>query len=235
MKFVRDFAPLLVLLQADDHELWDHPPRGLAGEHLPTVVLLKNVYALWNCTVDDEIDREARRDELERERAAAGDVQLRQAPSTAEEARRRCCRSSSPRIPVDRGGGEEFVPLPDLLEVIHGFRYEHLINRSPRLANSVEYGRYGATMTASFKVHLDIDMARSVARRSAPGPTETLRIAYDLFSTALEVRLRRIGSLRRELADEDNLNSVRIHALEHGIANATPGPGGCAGPRARRS
>jgi hypothetical protein len=70
-------------------------------------------------------------------------------------------------------------------------------------------------MTASVKVHLDVDCLFASA---SPSDTEyaRLRQAYDHLTLAIKYASD-IGSLRRELLEENNLNSVRILAAEAGV------------------
>jgi hypothetical protein len=105
----------------------------------------------------------------------------------------------------------------DLCEVIHGLNYELFINKSPQLATSFEYRR-NSTMTASLKVLLDIDCV--FAQPSLDLHIyRAVREGYDELTCAVKLASD-VGTLHREIHDEDNLNLLRILA----IASPSPAP-----------
>jgi hypothetical protein len=174
---------------------------------------VKNLCVLWNIIVDDEIDRSGTRKNLDDSLllllSRTTNVALPASTSPAEAVLRRLFAL----IPsVDARRVEAFHQ--SLWELMNGFAYEHAINAQPRLATSSEYSRY-STMTASIKSHLDIDWMFA----ATPPPATVyrrLRTAYDHLSLALKYSSD-IGTLRRELREEQNLNLVTLAAAEAGL------------------
>lgn len=185
----------------------------IAPHDVARVIAIKNLCTLWNIIVDDEIDRLRTRHNLD----SSMRMVLAQASGSplvdpGSEAARTLGRMFA-LLPGDREQEREALYF-DLLELMNGFGYEYNINRLPKLASSVDYCRY-STMTASIKTHLDIDWMFA----SAPLPRESyakLRAAYDHLSMAIKFSSD-IGTLRREILEEENLNLVRIMAAESGI------------------
>jgi hypothetical protein len=187
----------------------------VSREQLATAVLLKNFYGLWNIIVDDEVDREGLRTHLD------ASVQLLLCHSRGEEVHApsssaaRTLQEILAKLPQDASKAHlRELFLFDLWDLMTGFRYESCINRVTRGANSLEYGKY-STMTASIKQFLDLDCL--FATNELPSHSyRTLRVAYEHLAVALKFASD-VGSLKRELVDEDNLNLVRILALEEGV------------------
>jgi hypothetical protein len=179
----------------------------VAPADLPEVVLLKNLYVLWNFIMDDEMDREGTRTNLDASIGfLLGDASAERAESDAV----KVLTSIFSRLPNRRPDDEAALRF-DLWEVVHGLNYEYYINRSARLANSLEYGKY-STMTASVKVLLDVD-CMACPRPIGHEPYSKLRLAYEHLTLAIKYSSD-VGTLRRELTEEKNLNAVRIRAAE---------------------
>jgi hypothetical protein len=103
----------------------------------------------------------------------------------------------------------------DLWDLMNGFAYEYCITKYARVANSVEYAKY-STMTASIKHYLDFDCLYLAENLSA-SDYRHVRVGYEHLALAIKFASD-IGSLGRELKNEDNFNLVRVLALESGIA-----------------
>jgi hypothetical protein len=191
----------------------------MSQQHRATVVRLKNLYGLWNTIVDDEIDRDGRRDHLDaslrlllhRSRGEAAPVSDSKAALTLDE----LLSLLSAELPRKNAPLEAFYF--DLWDLMNGFSYEYCINKLGRVANSVEYGKY-STMTASIKHYLDLDCLFA-AQEVSPSDYRHLRVGYEHLGLAIKFASD-IGTLKRELMDEDNLNLVRILALEAGLSGA---------------
>jgi hypothetical protein len=177
-------------------------------------ISLKNLYVLWNILVDDDIDRKGTRTNLDASLLALVDrSSLQRANFAASPSALNVLARMFADFPA--GKTEEIEAFCfDLWEVASGFVYEHCINEWPRIATAHEYEKY-SVITATVKTHLDIDW---MFLRSAPSieTYKKLRLAYDHFSRAIKYSSD-IGSLRRDLLEENNLSIVRIGAVEDGI------------------
>jgi hypothetical protein len=181
----------------------------VAREHLSTVVLLKNFYALWNFVVDDEIDREGRSNHLD----ASIQVLLRGEPGAAQDSSAaRVLANILDGLPTDLAKAHlrEMFRF-DLWTLVCGFKYEFCINKMTAAANSLEYRKY-TTMVGTIEQLLDLDCLFA-AGELAPSTYRRLRVGYEHFGQALKLASD-VGSLKRELMEEDNLNLIRIKGLE---------------------
>lgn len=178
-------------------------------------VFLKLLYSLWNIVVDDQIDRSGDASEVDASIVFLSGLE-------AEERHRRTPAGiilgrMAEIVPSGKIGRLDALGF-DLWEVVNGLCYEHLINKSPSHATVAEYRRY-STMTASVKVLLDIDL--SLAASPLDRKTcRALREAYDEATLALKLASD-IGTLEREIHDEDNLSLLRILS-EADAAPASP-------------
>jgi hypothetical protein len=182
-----------------------------------TVVKLKNFYALWNFLVDDEMDRRgtcrhldaSMQVLLDHSRGVAG---LSEGSRVAE-----LMGAILKELPVSpsltRSHLHELL-LFDLWAVLSGFKYEYCLGKKPQVANSLEYRKY-TTQVATFEHYLDLDCLFA-DRELAPTTYSQLRKAYEHLGQALKLASD-IGSLKRELMEENNLNLVRILAAESGV------------------
>lgn len=168
-----------------------------------SAILLKCLYSLWNFIVDDAVDRDRATGELDASMVFI--VTGSAVPQSGACAVLQRIADITPGGRVDRASALGF----DLLEVTHGLCYEHLVNSAPGIATTFEYRRY-STMTASLKVLLDIDWMFCEARFE-PVVYRTLREAYDELTCAVKYASD-IGTLRREVHDEDSMNLLRILA-----------------------
>lgn len=207
--------------RGDARAYYKYETRMHAGLTLPFVspdqrseiVRLKNLYALWNVVLDDEIDRTGARTNLDASLAllaGRSNCSLREA-GTSDAAT--ILAYLFARIPATQPRARDALRF-DLWEVANGLVYEFYINTWREFATLSEYCRYSA-MTASLKPYLDIDWMFSQATVDAE-TYKKLRLAYEHFSLALKYSSD-IGTFRRELLEENNLNIVRIRAAEEGI------------------
>ncbi|HEX8441025.1 terpene synthase family protein [Archangium sp.] len=186
-------------------------------EHLATVVLLKNYCNLWNIVVDDEIDREGGRRHLD---ASMQLLTLRlqgRSDQVPDSGAARVLHEMLELLPATASPAKERLRQAlyfDLWEEMTGFSYEHCINSVRAAANSVEYGKY-STMTASIKHFLDLDCLFA-ADELEDTVYRKLRTGYEFLGQAVKFASD-LGTLKRELLEEDNLNIVRILALESGL------------------
>lgn len=174
-------------------------------ERARDTILLKALYTLWNIVVDDEIDRAGTTRELD---ASTVFLLTGSSSTAASDARASSILERMKQI-LPGGSLDRSRPLGfDLWEIIHAFTYEHFTNKSPERATELEYQRY-STMSASLKVFLDIDLVSN-----APLPAADyrgLRLAYDDLSCAIKLSSD-IGTVRREIQQEDSMNLLRILA-----------------------
>jgi len=179
-------------------------------------VFLKILYAIWNITVDDELDRVGTSAGLDASLAflMATPAERATLEGGACAVLRRiaevapcCCLSRSEPVGFD------------LWEVAHGFCYEFLINRNPAQATHFEYRRYSA-MTASIKIMLDFDCL-CAARPLDVSEYRILRRAYDELSSAIKLASD-VGTLRREVYEENNMSYLRILAEERTDSGESP-------------
>src|SRR5262249_11107996 len=162
----------------------------------------------WNIIVDDEMDRDGKKRELDNSAHVLVARSLGTLAETSDSSAARVLAHVLLSLP-DTSEERRWAIELDWWELVTAFNYEYYSNRSRRLANSAEYRRY-STMTISVKMHLDIDLAFSDVDLN-DDVYRKLRVAYDHLSQAIKYASD-IGSLRRELVDEDNLNVVRIVA-----------------------
>lgn len=187
------------------------------AERLRTLVLLKSFYSLWNIVVDDEMDRaEGTRHHLDssiqlllrRSRGEPGPLPGATAGAATLDA-------ILSQVPQDAAS----APLRELLyfdfwELMTGFCFEYAINKERWAANSEEYGKY-STVTAGIKHFFDLDCLFA-DRTLEPTTYRRLRLGYEQLGLAIKFASD-MGSLKRELLDEDNLNIIRIRAMESGV------------------
>jgi hypothetical protein len=186
-------------------------------EHVDTVIHLKNLYGLWNSVVDDEIDQRGGREQLD------ASLQLllnltRGEPSSARDCDAVRILAELFRVLQETRPYKERTLEAlhfDLWDLMNGFSYEYCITKYARVANSVEYAKY-STMTASIKHYLDFDCLYLAENLSA-SDYRHLRVGYEHLALAIKFASD-IGSLGRELKNEDNFNLVRVLALESGVA-----------------
>jgi hypothetical protein len=189
-----------------------------AREHAGILVRLKNLYGLWNALVDDEIDQRGTRHQLDASmqlllsRTGQG-VPAPEKDCPAVHALRELFTQLDATRPPNREHMLEAFHF-DLWDLMNGFGYEYSINKLARLANSEEYSKY-STMTASIKQYLDLDCIYAAQYPSA-ADYRHLRVGYEHLGRAIKFASD-IGTLKRELKDEDNFNLVRILALESGL------------------
>lgn len=182
-----------------------------------TVVKLKNFYALWNFLVDDEMDRRgtcrhldaSMQVLLDRSRGAEGRTEGSRVAELMDE-----ILKAIPVSPSHTRGHLRELLIFDLWAVLSGFRYEYCLGKKPQVANSLEYRKY-TTQVATFEHYLDLDCLFA-DRELAPTTYSQLRKAYEHMGQALKLASD-IGSLKRELMEENNLNLVRILASESGV------------------
>lgn len=173
------------------------PPASLRRS-----VFLKVLYPLWNIVVDDEIDRDGTTRELN---ASVAFLIAAPAPASAAGAILARFADLLPDGSLSRSSAVGF----GVWEAVHGFAYEHFINKNPALATPFEYRRY-STMTASLKLFLDIDLGLADRVPGAP-VRRRLRQAYDDLSCAIKLASD-IGTLRREVHEENSMSLLRILA-----------------------
>lgn len=176
------------------------------GSRARDAVLLKVLYTLWNYTIDDQVDHEHTTAGLD----ASTVFLLRGAPDPGGSSDPACKILDMMSTLLPAGALSRAKPIGfDLCEVLHGLNHEWFINRNRSRSTVFEYRRY-STMSASLKVLLDIDW--TLADRTPDDSTyRTLREAYDELTLAVKLASD-IGTLRREVHDEDNLNMLLILA-----------------------
>ncbi len=162
-------------------------------------VYLKNVYTLWNITVDDELDRAHSNTELNAcfDFIATNNTSLKS--------------TFLLEIMLAELGEYSEMAKQDILEMLTAFNFEFLINSQPYIANTQDYIRY-STMTASIKYFLLVDLALSNIRLSN-AEFGALRNGYHHFSTAIKLSSD-LGSFQREITEEKNLNYPLILLIE---------------------
>ncbi len=184
-------------------------------EHLTKVIRLKNFYALWNFLVDDEMDRDGRSTGLDDSmmmlmhysRGAPLSSQVSVAARLLEKILREVKALSTANDPTKARLREMFYF--DLWALMTGFKHEACINDMKEAANPMEYIKY-TTLVGSIEHLLDLDCL--FATSTLPPPVyNRLRVAYDHLGRALKFSSD-VGSLKRELMEEDNLNLIRILA-----------------------
>lgn len=180
-------------------------------------LLLKLLYSLWNIVVDDQIDRAGDASGIDASVAflsgLAPEERTRRAPAWI------LLRRMAELVPGGRISRLDALGF-DLWEVVNGLCYEHFINESPSRATAAEYRRY-STMTASTKVLLDIDLAFA-ERPLEPLAYRTLREAYEEATCALKLASD-VGTVQREIRDEDSMSLLRILAgPPHAAADGRP-------------
>jgi hypothetical protein len=188
-----------------------------AREHAGTLVRLKNLYGLWNALVDDEIDHKGTRHQLDASLQVLLNRMGQGAPAPEKDCDAvRTLNALFTELHATRPSRVHMLEAFhfDLWDLMHGFGYEYSINKLARLANSEEYSKY-STMTASIKQYLDLDCIYAAEYPSA-ADYRHLRVAYEHLARAIKFASD-IGTLKRELRDEDNFNLVRILALEAGL------------------
>lgn len=188
----------------------------VAPERVPQLIRLKNLYALWNFVVDDEIDRAASTEGLD------ASMQLLLHHSRGQ-----------PELGLGSGAAkaleEIFTALPtepskapmremlyfDMWPLMTAFKYEYCINKLKGAANAFEYSMF-APLLGGISHYLDLDCL--FATRELPLSTYgRLRDAYAHIGQAFKLSSD-IGSLKRELLEEDNFNLVRLKAQEAGVS-----------------
>ncbi len=184
------------------------------AERLHSAVLAKVLYAAWNLVVDDELDR------MRTTRSLDSAIVFLLDGRGAE----RGATTLLTRLAELTPGGSIRRQDPlgiDLWEVVQGLNFECFINHSPALGTPMEYRRY-STMTASLKVLLDVDCLFA-SEVPEPAVYRALREVYDELTCAVKLA-GDVGTLRREVHEEDNVNLLRILALptEDGIAGGRP-------------
>jgi hypothetical protein len=193
---------------------------GVGRAHADTLVHLKNLYGLWNAVVDDEIDQHGSRDQLD----ASLQLMLnrtRGEPTSAKDCDAvRTLEALFAELDRTLRNNRQHMLKAfhfDMWDLMNGFAYEYCITKVSRLANSEEYTKY-STMTASIKHYLDLDCLYAEEYPSA-SDYRHLRVGYEHLGRAIKFASD-IGSLKRELKNEDNFNLVRILAVESGISEA---------------
>jgi hypothetical protein len=219
----------------------------VAKEKLATVVLLKNVYAAWNFAVDDEMDCQGTRHHLDESMKVLlrYSRQKQEAEDQAGSAAMRSgadnhtvtevIDTNLSNVPVDlsssgvaRAIGTVLANLPpassraslrelfhfDLWTLMTGFFYEDVLNKMPTVANSLEYRRY-STLVTGIKHYLVLDCLFA-SQELESAAFRNLREGYENLGISLKLAAD-IGSLRRELTQENNSNSIRIQAMEEGL------------------
>jgi hypothetical protein len=182
------------------------------------VLLLKNLCNLWNIIVDDELDQERKHGHLDASVELLLSYSRGQQPvSGLDSSAARVLNEVLTRLPTaddphKQGLREMF--FFDLWEEVNGFRYEDFINRVTWAATLEEYGKY-STMTASLKHFLDLDCLFAEQPPSASAYRQ-LREAYEHFGRSVKFASD-LGTLKRELLEEDNLSVIHILARESGL------------------
>lgn len=183
------------------------------SERHKSAVLAKVLYATWNIVVDDEMDRTKTTHGLD---DAIAFLLGRRDTRSGPNALLWRLAELTPGGSIRR---EEPLGI-DLWEVVQGLNYEWFLNHSPEMGISTEYRRH-STMTASLKVLLDVDclFSRSVLEPSA---YRALREAYDEMTCAVKLA-GDVGTLHREVHEEDNVNLLRILARSGDAGGSTGG------------
>jgi len=169
-------------------------------------IFLKNIYTLWNLTVDDEIDRKGHGEDLDASLSFLEDRQLEPTSAT------KLLETLFSGLPSKEGALQRLKL--DIWEVACAFQYERRLKIRPSLATSFEYRRH-CEIVGSIKPFLDIDFA-FLDLPTTCSSYRTLRAAYEHISVAIKLASD-IGTFQREIVDEDTLNSIRIVAAERGL------------------
>jgi hypothetical protein len=189
----------------------------VAPDKLTTVVLLKNLYSLWNFVVDDELDRDGRTHSLD----ATMQLVLHRSrgetpPPGLVSGVTRAFDDILQALPTEPGKARmRDMFYMDLWPLMTGFKYEYCINQMPEAANSLEYCMF-TPLVAGISHYLDLDCLFA-ASELPPAVYGRLRGAYAHIGQAFKLSSD-IGTLKRELLEEDNLNLVRIKAREAGVS-----------------
>ncbi|WP_257445869.1 terpene synthase family protein [Archangium lipolyticum] len=193
----------------------------VSKEHEETVLLLKNYCGLWTALVDDEMDLHGSRTELDATIQLLVDCsQGKTPPAESTSSAVRTLKEVLTKLPTDPAKAQLREAFYfDLWVMVNGFVYEDCINNKATLvANSTEYARYSA-LTASLKHYLDLDYLFS-KEEPDPAAYRLMRKGYDHLALAIKFASD-IGSIRRELKNEYNLNLVTILGMEEGTFFAT--------------
>ncbi len=190
---------------------------GLTLPFVPTharaaALRAKCSFSAWGLVMDDEIDREGTRGVLDESLLWQANARAGRATSEPSSVAARLLDEFWAQLPVANEEALDGIRF-GIDEMLLGFSHEHTSNRRRRMANSLEYRKYGVA-ALGFKPLFDIDFA-FVDVPPEPSVYTTLRMVYDHLALALKYASD-IGSLERELAVEDNLNIVRIRAAETG-------------------
>lgn len=176
------------------------------ARHVRVAISLKVLYVLWNVVVDDEIDRDNTTRGIDASIAFLLTEGANDEVDHAGASRLLACMAAL--VPAGRIRRSEALGF-DLLEVIQGLNFERFVSSNVVLATEFEYRRYG-TMTASLKVLLDIDCL--FVDPPLDGPSyAVLREVYDELTCAIKLASD-IGTLRREVHEENSTNLLRILA-----------------------
>lgn len=187
--------------------------RPIPAANAETSAYAKGLLTLWAVVVDDAIDRDRDRSELDESIAWLSARDRNTAPPTASGSCARILDELWRILAPQLDESTQRVLLFDLWEQALGLQYEALINAQPELAAPTEYRRF-AVLVASIKIYVDVDLALAggvLAGRSY----RVVRSICDTLGGAIKYASD-VGSLRRELWEEDNLNAVLLAAREAG-------------------
>jgi hypothetical protein len=184
--------------------------RPLVDQRLQDNVVAKNVYVLWNITVDDAIDRQGSLRELDQSwRALLGEDAASSIGVAGGLLR---------RLLAQAGGfdGDSTPLIVALTEIMAAMRFEHACRDHPALAGAERLVRHSVT-TLGLEVHLAIDLLAARPVLDDARVRLTSRV-YRELSAAMRYASD-VGGLQRE-RDEGALNSLTAWHLDNPDADA---------------
>lgn len=183
----------------------------LKKDILENAIFIKNLYALWNALIDDEMDTKKTKRYLDKSNYF---LSLLEKDGLEAKSQHKSDPSTTLIYDIFSLIGNKTrsdAIVFEFREVINGFYYEHFINHNPSLATALEYSHYSA-VTAGPKIYLDIDIALS-DKKILVSDYKNLRLGLDYISRGIKYASD-VSGLHRELTVEKSLNIVSIKALE---------------------
>lgn len=182
--------------------------------HEDRSLFAKGLFVLWAVVVDDALDRDADRTQLDGSTRWLSTQmhggRMETPPTVAESILADAFESLEGR--VDPAALQ--VLRFDMWEQVYGLHYEALIGATPALATTREYGRY-SVLVASIKIYVDVDLALS-GHALAGADYRRARAVCDELACAIK-SASDIGTLGREIA-EGSPNVVALRLRDAGFA-----------------
>jgi hypothetical protein len=183
----------------------------VSKDDIQEILFIKNLYAIWNIIVDDDIDVLRSTKELEASEYIINNTVNNQ--RIINNIKNESLSAEILNFILNKIKNNYFKEwfIFDISEILKALRYEYMTNKNLLTVNSFEYTRH-APLTASPIAYLDIDLA-SLGTFEDFSLYSKLRLACHYLSIGIKYASD-IGTLKRELENESNLNIVIIKALE---------------------